>query len=476
MDTLTNPHEPLGPMSNPKTLGRYEILEEIGAGMMGSVYRGRDPLLDRVVALKTVRMTSSMESQERRSFEQRFLVEARAAAALSHPGVVTVHDCGKDPVTGTLFTAFEYLEGYTLADLLSAGGPFEWRRALRLTARLAKTLDHAHRKGVVHRDIKPANIMVLPSGEPKIMDFGIAKLPTSALTLPGDFLGTPSYMSPEQAAGETVDGRSDLFSLGAVLYTLLTGRRAFEGQSLPATVTQVLHAKQEPPSQLVPGLPPAIDALVGRALAKNPNDRFQTGNALARSIEALLDPTAALFGQSVLPSVPRRGGSRFGLLMAAALVTTTLVTLGDPTLPNALVPSEAKDDVVVAAMSAPTPAPTPAATPQPRAPDPATGRLEISFEHSLGSGRLKVLVDNKAVFTGTLDKSKGAKKLLIQRTSQGRPLSVSPGVHAIRVQVEDGKNAWSAGIEGNFRSDATLRLKAKLGGFLRKKLSLELQT
>jgi hypothetical protein len=153
-------------------------------------------------------------------------------------------------------------------------------------------------------------------------------------------------------------------------------------------------------------------------------------------------------------------------------VTTTLVTLGDPTLPDAVVPSEAKDDVVVAAMSAPTPAPTP----QPRAPAPATGRLEIAFEHSPGSGRLKVLVDNKAVFTGALDKRKGGKKLLIQRTSQGRPLSISPGVHSIRVQVEDGKNAWSAGIEGSFRSDATLRLKAKLGGFPRKKLSLELQT
>jgi serine/threonine-protein kinase len=284
MDTLTNPYEPLGAMSNPKTLGRYEILEEIGAGMMGSVYRGRDPLLDRVVALKTVRTTFSMEPQERRSFEQRFLVEARAAAALSHRGVVMVHDCGKDPVTGTLFTAFEYPLKDHPADLLSAGG--RSRAPARVSRRGWPDPDHAHRRGVVHRDIKPANIMVLV-GEPKIMDFGIAKLLTSALTLPATSVGTPCYMSPEQAAGEIVDGRSDLSLLGASFMRCLR-RRVFEGQSLPATVTQVLYAKQDPFSQLVLGLPSAIDALVGRVLAKNPDDRFQTGNVFAKSIEALL--------------------------------------------------------------------------------------------------------------------------------------------------------------------------------------------
>ncbi len=464
------------------TLGRYQVLEEIGAGMMGVVYRARDPLLNRIVALKTVRTKYSMEGQERASFEQRFLVEARAAAALSHPGVVTVHDCGKDTATGTLFIAFEHLEGVTLDEKLSSGRPMEWPEALVIVLRLAEALDHAHRRGIIHRDIKPANIMLLPSGEPKIMDFGIAKLPTSALTLAGDILGTPSYMSPEQAVGEPVDGRSDLFSLGVVLYALLTGKRAFEGASLPAIVTHVVHTQPSLPSALVPGLPPSVDELVDKALAKCPEARFQEARAFAVAILALLasaqasgspGPTAAR-----RPRPPSRGQARrllglFGFLVASALAAPALVTLGSAARSQAPAPSVAPAPPATSPAAAPMPAAAskPVAVPKPVF-VPAPGRLEISFEHSLKDGTLRVFVDDRAVLSQPLDKGR-AKKLLINRTAQGRPLSVPAGSHTLRLHVQAGKDAWSGGIRGSFRSGDTLHLKARLGGLFGKKLSLE---
>jgi serine/threonine protein kinase len=212
--------------SPPRTLGRYEILDEIGRGTMGAVYRARDPALGRMVALKTISIVYAIPQDERESFQERFLMEARTAAVISHPGVVTVFDVGRDTETGTLFIAFEYLQGRTLGDMIGGGVAVEVKEALRLTARVAEALHHAHSCGIIHRDIKPANIMVLPSGEPKIMDFGIAKIRAAQLSLPRQVFGTPMFMSPEQALGGDVDARSDIFSLGSVLYLLLTSAPA----------------------------------------------------------------------------------------------------------------------------------------------------------------------------------------------------------------------------------------------------------
>ena len=199
------------------TIGRYEILREIGRGAMGVVYEARDPALDRTVALKVIQ--PSAEGEAARVFEERFLAEARIAAALQHPGIVVVHDVGRDPATGTLFIALELLRGQTLDDLVAAG-PLDWRTALHLVAQVARALHHAHRQGVVHRDVKPANVVVLPSGEVKVMDFGIARLESARqhLTTKGEFIGTPLYTAPEQANTEDVDGRADVFSAGVVLY------------------------------------------------------------------------------------------------------------------------------------------------------------------------------------------------------------------------------------------------------------------
>ncbi len=199
----------------PKKIGRYEIRKEIGRGAMGVVYQAHDPMLGRSVALKTISLRLPVSEAERAGFERRFLQEARAAAALSNPNIVVVYEVGTDAGTGLLYIALEYLRGKTLEAILSLGQRLDWREALRTVGRIAEALHHAHSQGVIHRDIKPANIMVLASGEPKIMDFGIAKLEAGELTAGGRVLGSPSYMSPEQAAGDRVDARSDLFSLGA---------------------------------------------------------------------------------------------------------------------------------------------------------------------------------------------------------------------------------------------------------------------
>jgi serine/threonine-protein kinase len=272
----------------PKKIGRYEIQRELGRGAMGVVYQARDPTLKRTVALKTISLAFAVSEKERETFEARFVQEARAAAGLTHPGIVVVYEVGVDLDAGTLYMALEFLRGKTFEAILSASQRLEWREVLRATAHVAEALDHAHSHGIVHRDIKPANIMVLASGAPKIMDFGVAKLEAGELTTGGQVFGSPSYMSPEQADGRRLDGRSDLFSLGAVVYELLTGKKAFPGPGLPTILRRISHEDPAPPSTLVPGLPTAVDALVARALAKDPSARYPSGRALAEDIDDVL--------------------------------------------------------------------------------------------------------------------------------------------------------------------------------------------
>ena len=272
------------PETLPRSIGRYEIERELGRGMMGIVYEAHDPALGRKVALKTIQLAFAVSTGERKSFEERFLAEARVAARLSHPGIVVVHDVGQDPETGTLYIALEYLQGRTLAEVLAEGELIGWRQALHITKQVAAALHHAHAEGVIHRDIKPANIMVLPSGEPKIMDFGIAKVEASQLTATGQFFGTPLYMSPEQALGRKLDARSDLFSLGTLAYALLTGQQAFGGANVPLIITRVVQEDPDPPTHRVRDLPGEVDYFIARALAKDPADRYPHGRAMAEDI------------------------------------------------------------------------------------------------------------------------------------------------------------------------------------------------
>jgi len=208
---------------NSERFGRYEILAELGRGAMGVVYRARDPKINRVVAVKTVSLAGQPPDAEL-EYRERFFREAEAAGRLSHPGIVTIYDVGEEPETRAPYIVMEFVNGPSLEKLLSEQDhTLRLEQALQLTLELAEALDCAHGQGVVHRDLKPANILITEDGHAKIADFGIAKLNLANLTLAGRILGTPAYMSPEQLNGDEVDGRSDLFSLGVILYTVLTG-------------------------------------------------------------------------------------------------------------------------------------------------------------------------------------------------------------------------------------------------------------
>ena len=254
---------------------------------MGVVYKARDPKINRVVAVKTISL-AGQPADEEQEYRERFYREAEAAGRLSHPGIVTIFDVGEEPETRAPYIVMEFVGGQSLDKLLSAQDrklPLE--TALQLTHELAEALDCAHGQGVVHRDLKPANILLTEDGRAKIADFGVAKLNLANHTLAGRSLGTPAYMSPEQLNGEAVDGRSDLFSLGVVLYTILTGYRPFQGNSALTVSYKVVNRDPIPATVLDTELPPALDYIISRAMAKDPAQRYQRGMEMALDIQDL---------------------------------------------------------------------------------------------------------------------------------------------------------------------------------------------
>ncbi len=267
--------------------GRYEILTELGRGAMGVVYKARDPKINRVVAVKTVSL-AGQPLEDELEYRERFIREAEAAGRLSHPGIVTIFDVGEEPETRSPYIVMEFVGGQSLDSLLLQHDhklPVEI--ALQLTLELAEALDCAHGQGVVHRDLKPANILLTEEGHAKIADFGIAKLNLANQTLAGRTLGTPAYMSPEQLNGEEVDGRSDLFSLGVVLYTMLTGHRPFQGNSAVTVSFRVVNRDPIPATLLDTELPPGLDYIISRAIAKDPALRYQRGLEMVLDIQHL---------------------------------------------------------------------------------------------------------------------------------------------------------------------------------------------
>ncbi|MGA2021800.1 MAG: protein kinase [Candidatus Sulfotelmatobacter sp.] len=269
--------------------GRYEILAELGRGAMGVVYKARDPKINRVVAVKTISL-AGQPPEEEKEYRDRFYREAEAAGRLSHPGIVTIFDVGEEPETRAPYIVMEFVGGQSLDKLLSGEDrklPLE--TALQLTHELAEALDCAHGQGVVHRDLKPANILLTEEGHAKIADFGVAKLNLANHTLSGRALGTPAYMSPEQLNGDSVDGRSDLFSLGVVLYTILTGYRPFQGNSALTVSYKVVNRDPIPATVLETELPLALDYIISRAMAKDPAQRYQRGMEMALDIQDLLE-------------------------------------------------------------------------------------------------------------------------------------------------------------------------------------------
>jgi tRNA A-37 threonylcarbamoyl transferase component Bud32/tetratricopeptide (TPR) repeat protein len=268
-------------------VGKYKILAKIGEGAMGEVYRAHDPFLNRHVAIKTINPSFGRDAH----FLKRFEREAQAAAQLNHPHIITVYDFGEEQ--GITYIVMELLEGHDLRDAISAGHFVSLRDKLGLMQQVCDGVAYAHTKGIIHRDLKPGNIHIQPNGQAKVLDFGLARVPTSEMTRAGTVLGTPHYMSPEQVRGETADARSDVFSLGAIFYELLTGWRPFAEDSSERIYKRILEEEVTPIRQWAPQTPDLVAAVVERALSKDPAKRYANAGAMAamlRRVQQSLPP------------------------------------------------------------------------------------------------------------------------------------------------------------------------------------------
>jgi serine/threonine-protein kinase len=300
-----------------KQYGRYEVLQEIGSGAMGAVFKARDPVMDRVVAVKTIH-ASALVGPLADQYRERFTREARAAGRLAHPGIVTVFDAGVEG--DTPYLVMEFVPGRTLEDVLNAGEHYSLDRVCEIGQQLAEALGYAHANGVIHRDIKPANIQLTGNPErAKIMDFGVAKLTQAQVTSTGTLLGTPAYMAPEQFTGMPLDGRSDLFSLGVILYWMATGDKPFTGDTITAVSYKIVHTEPIAPRQLNPGVPPPLEAIILKCLAKDPAARPQTGDELATDLAALRTGVPAASAAGIL-TAPAAGASPSATISSAVTV------------------------------------------------------------------------------------------------------------------------------------------------------------
>ena len=267
-----------------ESLGRYYVEAEIGRGAMGVVYRARDPKIDRLVAIKTISLAGIEESEEH-EYRERFAQEARAAGKLTHPGIVTIFDAGEDLETHEPFFVMEYVAGRPLSEeIAGAGGRLPLTRALQMACQIADALQYAHSNGVIHGDIKPANILIGEDGRAKVADFGVARLSQSVATHAGKIFGSPAYMAPELLIGGEPDARSDLFSLGVTFYSMLTGFRPFQGNSAQTVCFKVINVEPLPVSSLQADLPPDLDRIVQRAIAKDARERYQSGAEFAAAL------------------------------------------------------------------------------------------------------------------------------------------------------------------------------------------------
>ena len=386
-------------------LGKYQIRRTLGKGAMGIVYEGFDPVIERTVAIKTI-LPSQLNGDEFVGVMARFKREAQAAGRLNHPGIVAIYEYGEDiaqdisdeeatmmatpsasaSAQRVAFIAMEFVRGRELRDLFEKNQRFPMSEVVRIMGEMLDALDHAHSQGVVHRDMKPANLILLENGRVKVADFGIARVEASELTQTGTVMGTPSYMSPEQFMGHPVDGRSDLFSCGVILYQMLTGEKPFSGESTTTIMYKVLREEPVPPSELNLSLAPALDPVVKKALAKNPAERFQTGHEFAQALQAAaagaaapapaIAPVAApsrtseaaiVIPEIVISAPPARSRSAglwaVGAAAAVALLAGAYILFapGRPAAPQ-VAKSDAAQPAPVAAVPAPATAPVAAAS------------------------------------------------------------------------------------------------------------------
>jgi serine/threonine protein kinase len=469
-------------------IGRYEVVRELGRGAMGIVYQGRDPQIDRLVAIKTIALVVD-DPEAQQEYRQRFFMEARAAGRLSHPGIVTIFDVGEEPDTHSPYIVMEYVAGQPMSKLITAPAKMPSRRALRFAQQLAEALDYAHAQGVVHRDMKPANILVAKDGHAKITDFGIAKMNLANITHAGHVVGTPAYMSPEQLEGVAVDGRSDLFSLGVILYTMLTGHRPFQGNSAFTVSFKVANRDPLPASAFDSTLPPELDYVLARAMAKDPAARYQTGREMALDLHSLLrglsprslgeqapgsSPTRAPMNEATQsqPSKPlaatvaseqtsipkllafiRQAPTKRELVAALIVLVAGSLTMH---YRHQLVIAQQVTQAAVAASPAATthlPAVTekPAEAAAPKSVRPSA-ILELQVEHHLANATLRIWTDGRLIYTHALH-GEAHKHLVVFKEVQGldkEKVHLPAGQHRIKVQVEgegyDESNAIQADL------------------------------
>ncbi|MFN7943157.1 MAG: protein kinase [Thermoanaerobaculia bacterium] len=413
----------MSPLAPGSFVGRYKVISPIGAGAMGEVVLAEDPQIGRRLALKTVRVVEG-RPQEIEDRKLRLLREARAAGRLLHPNIVTLFDAGEDQ--GALFLAFEFVDGMDLASRLGSPPALTLGEALRIVRQAATALDYAHRQGIVHRDIKPSNLLLAKDGEVKVADFGIAKMldQTSDLTSTGSVVGSPHYLSPEQIRGDELDGRSDIFSLGVVLYEILCRSRPFEGETLTTLVYQILH--QEPTSLVVrrPDLGARIEGLVRRMLAKDRDQRFATARDLA-------DEVAAIERESPAPVLARPAaptGEDLQQTRRLEGTAPTSVSAGRGSAPGAPppLPAAAAPPPPPPAGGARTPGVTPPTEPIRTAPPPAVAAAPSGSSAKLWIVAVLVVVALAAIVAGGF----AARKWLAARGAKvppAQPSDVQPG-------------------------------------------------
>ena len=495
-------------MAMPQTIGRYEILEEVGRGSMGVVYKARDPRIGRVVALKTIAFSFPLGPGEEEEFLQRFYHEAQVAGRLNHPHIVTIYDVGEKSAGGEAYIAMEFVTGTNLHELLSGGGRLPLAQVADVVDKLAQALDYAHDNGVIHRDIKPANVLLTESGQPKILDFGIARVAAGGLTRPGKFFGTPNYMSPEQVTGIEVDGRTDQFSLGVILYQLLTGEKPFVGDSVTAISYQVVNVEPPPPSKLNPALRPSFDRIVRKILSKRSSDRYPRCADLAEELKAAVGEWRDSAEKAIPPTLVSREnrealegstseGGRRGITFLAPRFAQILARGGSPlgvgwiaflaclillaTAPFLLYRSSARRPAGSHPLGLLTAVPGARSaggtalsgmgiTPKPDSPDPAqSARLRVTLSHRFTSGSIEVRVDSMTLRADRL-KGGGGKNRFV------RTLPVAAGSHRVEVRVTSGKAFDDVeGIQGEFRTKEQTELAVSVSP-ITKRLKLRFES
>jgi serine/threonine protein kinase len=343
---------------SPSKLGRYEIVDEIGKGAMGVVYLARDPLIGRLVALKTFRISYSVKDAELDQFRARFIREAQSAGILSHPNIVTIHDVVERGEEGLAFIAMEYVRGTNLKSVLQEPERPTLTFASEILTQIADGLDYAHSCKVIHRDIKPANILITAENRAKITDFGIARLDTSNLTQEGQLLGTPNYMSPEQILGRDVDHRADIFSLGVVLYEMVTRHKPFQGENLTVVSHRIVYDHFTPPRQYVDDLPPGTEQILAKALEKDPGRRYQRARDMAEDLRRVLGSVGVRDALNETQSLSTTAMLPASLLQPTSPASPAVAARAQLPQPPAMSPPAAPAAPALGAMVHPFPAAT----------------------------------------------------------------------------------------------------------------------